>query len=469
MKVYFLGIAGAGMSALASLMASEGHEVKGSDGAVYPPVSTYLEGLGIPFHRGFDASHVPADIDLAIVGSSAALDLAQNPELAALQASATPCLSFAEYLGRYSAGRETCVVAGSFGKSTLTAMLAVMMREAGRDPGYFIGAVPLDLPTTGHAGADPQFVLEGDEYIVSPEDRRSKFLLYEARALLLSSLVHDHFNAFPTMASYEAPFGQLIDRLPAGGLIVAARDYEPLRRLTAGREVVWYGIGEGEGYSAVDIEIGEITRFWLRTPGGESWRLETELLGLHNIENIAGAAALLIEWGMLRADELAAGVQRFRGVARRLDKKTRVSTVPAYEGFGSSYEKARSAIEAISLHFAERPMVVVFEPHTFSWRGESALAWYDTVFEGAARVLVLPPPEHGAATHRQLTLDEIVMRIGESGVPAEAAADGAAVLSNLRRTLTGDEVILLLSSGPLDGLAASLPTWLDQYFAPGAR
>ena len=215
MNVYFLGIAGAGVSALASLMVSEGHRVLGSDGAVYPPVSTYLEGLGIPFFRGFDAAHVPADLDLAIVGSSAALDLPHNPELAALKARAVPCLSFAEYLGRYSQGRDTCVVAGSFGKSTLTAMLSVMMRAAGRDPGYFIGAVPLDLPTTGHAGTDPWFFLEGDEYIVSPEDRRSKFLLYRARALLLSSLVHDHFNVFPTMAAYEAPFAELIAQLPA--------------------------------------------------------------------------------------------------------------------------------------------------------------------------------------------------------------------------------------------------------------
>jgi UDP-N-acetylmuramate: L-alanyl-gamma-D-glutamyl-meso-diaminopimelate ligase len=469
MKVYFLGIAGAGMSALASLMVSQGHRVMGSDGAVYPPVSTYLEGLGIPFHRGFDAAHVPADIDLAIVGSSAALDLPHNPELAALQGRATPCLSFAEYLGRYSAERETCVVAGSFGKSTLTAMLAVMLEAAGRDPGYFIGAVPLDLPVTGHAGTDPQFILEGDEYIVSPEDRRSKFLLYQARALLLSSLVHDHFNAFPTMADYEAPFGQLIERLPPGALVVAARDYEPLRRLTSGREVIWYGIGEGPGYCAVDIEIGEITRFNLRTPGGEIWPLETELLGLHNIENIAGASALLVEWGLLKPARLAAGVRKFRGVARRLDKKTAASAVPAYEGFGSSYEKARSAIEAIRLHFPDRPLVVVFEPHTFSWRGEAALAWYDTVFEGAARVLVLPPPGHGAATHQQLTLDQIVMRIGEAGVVAQPAADAAAVLADLERTLGGDEVILLLSSGPLDGLAASLPAWLDQNFAPGAR
>ncbi|MFI4935408.1 MAG: Mur ligase domain-containing protein [Caulobacterales bacterium] len=464
MKVYFLGIAGAGVSALASLMASEGHAVSGSDGAVYPPVSTYLERLGIPFHRGFDAAHVPADLDLAIIGSSAALDLATNPELAEIVRRGVPRLSFAEYLGRYSQTRETAVIAGSFGKSTLTALCAVLLAEAGRDPGYFIGAVPLDLPTTGHAGKDPWLLLEGDEYIVSPEDRRSKFLLYDAKALLISSLVHDHFNAFPTMADYEAPFGKLIERLPADALLVCARGYEPLERLTAGRRVVWYGLGEGPGYSSLDIQIGEITRFNLRLPGGGTIALETELLGLHNIENIAGAAALLIEWGALKPDELAAGVRRFRGVARRLDKKTRASSVPAYEGFGSSYEKARSAIEAIQLHFPDRPSVVVFEPHTFSWRNEEALSWYDTVFEGVARTLILPPPAHGAATHRQLGQAEIVDRVRAAGIAAEGVAGSAAVVEDLARTLSGGEVVLLLSSGPLDGLAETLPPWLDQRF-----
>jgi len=469
MKVYFLGIAGAGMSALATLMASEGHEVTGSDGAVYPPVSAYLERLGVPFHRGFAAAQVPSDLDLAIVGSSAALDLQNNPELEELKRRGVPMRSFAEQLGRYSEARRTCVVAGSFGKSTLTAMLAFIMRETGRDPGYFIGAVPLDLPATGHAGTDPELLLEGDEYVVSLEDRRSKFLLYHPKALLLSSLVHDHLNVFPTAESYEAPFHDLVDQLPPDALVVAARGSEAIARVTAGREVVWYGLGEGPGYSALDVRLGEVSSFVLKTPDGGRLPLRTELLGLHNIENIAGAAALLLSWGVVRPDDLAGPIRRFRGVARRLDRKTRRSRAPVYEGFGSSYEKARSAIEAIVAHFPSRRLVVVFEPHTFSWRDESALEWYDTVFAGASLVIVLPPPSHGAATHRQLKHDEIVARIRAAGVAAEAASSGEAVLERLDRALSGDEVVLLLSSGPLGGLAESLPPRLDQRFGGPAR
>src|ERR1019366_7963998 len=163
---------------------------------------------------GFAADLVPPSVDTAIVGSSAKLDLAHNPELAELKRRGTPLFSFPEFLGRHTAGRDTVVVAGSFGKSSVTALLAVILTEAGGDPGYFIGAVPLDLALTGRSGTDRVFVMEGDEYIVGPDDRRSKFALYAPKSLLITSLIHDHVNVFPTMADYEAPFAELIAGLP---------------------------------------------------------------------------------------------------------------------------------------------------------------------------------------------------------------------------------------------------------------
>jgi UDP-N-acetylmuramate: L-alanyl-gamma-D-glutamyl-meso-diaminopimelate ligase len=441
LKVYFLGIAGAGMSA---------------------PVTDYLDRLGVAWRDGFDAALVSPNLDGAVIGGSAKLDLAHNPELAELKRRGVPMYSFPEFLGRHTQGRRNAVIAGSFGKSTLTALCAVLMREAGRDPGYFIGAVPLDLPTTGDGGADPVFLIEGDEYITGDDDRRSKFAFYHPGALLLSSLVHDHVNVFPTMADYEAPFAELIAGLPVDALLVCAYAFEPLHRLTSGRTVVWYGLDPCPGYHADRVEIGEVTTFDLVTPGGERIALKTELLGLHNIENIVGAAAFLLERGEIDAGALQRGVARFRGVARRLDKKTTTSRVPVYEGFGSSYEKARSGIEAILLHFPGRPAVVVFEPHTFSWRNQAALNWYDTVFEGVARVLLLPPPTHGA--HDQLAASEILERIESTGVEVTLVGGAGETIANLEATLTGNEVVLLLSSGPLDGLPASLSAVLDRLF-----
>ena len=463
MRAYFLGIAGAGMSALASVLASDGAEVSGSDEGVFPPISSYLERQRIPFHDGFDAARMPPGLDVAIVGTSAKLELGSNPELQALIARGVPRFSFAEYLGRHTLGRDNVVITGSFGKSTLTALCASLLTQAGADPGYFIGAIPLDLEATGASGSDPTFLIEGDEYIVSPEDRRSKFLLYHPRHLMISSLVHDHLNVFPTIESYEAPFAKLIGLLPADGKLVCAHAHRALHRLTAGRDVVWYGLDPCPGYFVEDVRIGETTRFDLLTPGGERIALSTQLLGLHNIENIVGASALLLELGLITPEALAEAAPRFRGVARRLDKKTRVSRAPAYEGFGSSYEKARSAIEAMQLHFPNRPLVVVFEPHTFSWRSREGLAWYDSVFAGVDRVLLLPPPDHGAAKD-QLSHDEIARRIEAAGTRTTRVSGREGTLADLKSTLTGEEAILLLSSGPLAGLADALPPMLDARF-----
>jgi UDP-N-acetylmuramate: L-alanyl-gamma-D-glutamyl-meso-diaminopimelate ligase len=462
--IYFLGVAGAGMSALASLLKSQGDEVSGSDEDAFPPVTTYLETHAIPYRIGFDAAKVPQDLDAAIVGSSAKLGLDHNPELAELRRRGTPLHSFPAYLGERTADRDVVVVAGSFGKSTVTALLAHLAREAGGDPGWFVGAAPLDLPSSGQAGSDPVIFIEGDEYIVGGEDRRSKFLLYHPSALLLTSLVHDHMNVFPTMADYEAPFAALLDRLPPDAPVVCAWGFEPLARLTAGREVVWYGAHPGPGWGADHIRIGEVTAFDLVTPAGVRIELETPLLGLHNIENIVGAAAFLLERGAIDAQALVRGVRSFRGLERRLDCKTRCSRVPVYEGFGSSYEKARSAIEAVRLHFPDRRLLVVFEPHTFSWRNAAALVWYDSVFAGVDHVVLLPPPTHGADAHGQLDQSQILERIRAAGIAAEGAVDARDATLAVEREARDDSVILLLSSGPLAGLPQSLPPRIDARF-----
>jgi UDP-N-acetylmuramate: L-alanyl-gamma-D-glutamyl-meso-diaminopimelate ligase len=464
MHVYFLGIAGAGMSALASLLISQGARVSGSDEAAFPPITTYLDRIGAPYHVGFDAAKVPADIDLAIIGASAKLGGVDNPELAELVRRGVPCRTFPEHLGALTAERDAILIAGSYGKSTLTAMLACLLREAGHDPGYFIGAVPLDLPTTGHWGSSPALVVEADEYVVSGQDRRSKFELYTPRHLLISSLQHDHVNMFATFADYVAPFARLIAATPADATIVAARGHPALQEITAGRQVVWYGLEDGPGYGATGVTIGETTRFTLLPPRGAPIPLATDLIGAHNIENIIGAAAMALELGLADAHAVQRFAAKFRGVARRLDKKTVRSRVPAYEGFGSSYDKARSAILALKAHFPDRPLVVVFEPHTFSWRNAAGLVWYDSVFDGAGEVVLLPPPGHGAGGHDQIDQAAIAARIAAAGVTVTPAPSGAGALAHLEAKLPDTAVVLLLSSGPLDGLADTLPAWLDQRF-----
>jgi len=463
MRIHFTGVAGAGMSAVALMMRDAGHEVSGSDEDVFPPMSTYVEGLGFPFHRRFDAANLPAALDVLVLGTSAKLGAEANPEVIEARARGVRVTTFAEMLGEATGAREVTVVAGSFGKSSCTALMAHILREAGNDPGWMVGAISPSLPETGHWGSG-QVVLEGDEYVVSGTDRRSKFALYHPDHLLLTSLVHDHVNVFPTFAEYEAPFVELLKALPAPGLAVL-RDHPAIRAVAdhAPARVVWYDTAPCDGWWSRDVTYGETTSFTLVAPDGREIALRTRLLGAHNVENIVGVAAYLLERELVEPAVLARALESFGGIRRRLDRLTTTSRVPLIEGFGSSYEKARSAIEAMRLHYPERPLIVVFEPHTFSWRSRDALSWYDTVFEGVDKVLMIPPPTHGAATHHQSTHEEIVARAAAAGVAVQGAATAEEVIGALS-DLRGDEVVLLLSSGPLMGLPDSLPPVMDRQY-----
>ena len=464
MHIHFTGIAGAGMSAVALMMRDAGHQVSGSDEDVFPPMSTYVAGLGFPVTYRFDAANLPDHLDVLVLGTSAKLGGQDNVEVAAARARGVRITTFAELVGEATQGRENIVVAGSFGKSTCTALMAHILRSADYDAGWMIGAISPSLPATGHWGSRHEMLLEGDEYIVGNGDTRSKFALYHPRHLLLTSLIHDHVNVFPTFHDYEAPFIELMHALPRGGLMVA-REHSAIRKIAAETHAhtVWYDTAPCDGWFSEDVTYGDTTTFKLARPDGERIGLTTTLLGAHNIENIVGVCAFLLERDLVSEEKLARGVASFEGIRRRLDRLTKTSRVPLIEGFGSSYEKARSAIDALQLHYPTRPLIVVFEPHTFSWRSKDALSWYDTVFEGAARVLIIPPPGHGAQTHHQSTHAEILARARAAGINVEGPTSAQAVTEQLSH-LKGDEIVLLLSSGPLLGLPDSLPPVMDRLY-----
>ncbi len=468
-KAHFIGIAGAGMSATAKLLKDQGAAITGSDEGIYPPVSDFLREHGIACRTPYAAENVPADADLVVIGKNAKLVAETNAEVAAAYASGKTIMSFPEVLGALSEGKETIIVAGAYGKSTSAALLAHCLESApagaARDPSWFIGAIPLTPSANARLGAGPLFVLEGDEYPSSNTDPRSKFLHYHPRHLMITPLAHDHLNVFPTPDDYVAPFRELLTLPPADGAVVACVEgkLSPALLASASRPVVTYGVHAGE-FQAADIAWGETTRFTLTRHGARIARMETSQLGEHNIQNTVGVAAFLLSLGVLTADEIAAASASFRGIRRRLDRKSEKTTIPIFEGFGSSYDKARSAIAAMKRHFPDRRLIAVFEPHTFSWRNRDALAWYDDVFEGAAKVFIYEPASQGAATHAQISQAEILERVLKSGCDAVAISDPDAAMEAIGGLLQGNDAVLLLSSGNLGGLIDRVPLAAEQKF-----
>lgn len=462
-KAHFIGIAGKGMSATALLLKQLGVAISGSDAGFYPPVSTYLREANISFAEGYKKENIPPDADVIIIGKNAKLVPEENEEVKAALQSGKPVKSFPDILKELTKGKETLVVAGSYGKSTCTALLAWCLKEAGKDPSYFIGEVTRGFEKYAHLGAGDVFVLEGDEYPSANWDATSKFLHYHAKNVLLTSATHDHVNVFPSHEDYLKPFRALLGSLPNDGLVVASTE-RFAQELAAGYggKKVSYGIENGDWHAANSV-YGSPTTFDLVHDGATVVSLSTTLLGEHNIENIVGVGALLLTKALLTPDELARGAASFQGVKRRLELLSR-SRVPVFEGFGSSYEKARSAIAATRVHFPHRRLVVLFEPHTFSWRNRASLPWYDTVFAGAAKVYIYEPAAQGATTHAQASQDDIVMRARSAGVDATPINDPHETLTLLRREVRPDDVILLLTSGELGGLIESVPRLVEELF-----
>lgn len=465
-KVHFIGIAGAGMSAVAVMLKNEGYEVTGSDEACYPPADTYLKNAGVEFTIGYKKENIPQGVDCIVIGKNAKLVKETNAEVAEAFSRDVIIYSLPELINTLIQETENIIVAGSYGKSTVTSLIAWCMQEAGKNPGYFIGATPLGMKTNATMGDGKYFVLEGDEYPSANWDTKSKFLYYKPHDVLLTSAEHDHINVFPTPEEYQKPFSELLQLIPKNGFVFVNADEENALSLAQASEknIISYGLTNGV-WQAENITYGEVTSFTITKDGDAVGDFSTTLLGEHNVRHIVGITALLITKNILGADEIAKHVASFQGLHRRLDRKTSAEcSVQVYEGFGSSYEKARAAIEAVQLHFPKKRLVVLFEPHTFSWRNRTTLHWYDTVFSGVDSVFVYKPAEQGKASHDQSTQEEIIERINKGGVMVKPIQSKESGLELLEKEIREGDVVLLLTSGDLGGLIEETVNFVEEKF-----
>lgn len=464
-KAHFIGICGAGMSAVAKLLIDCGWQVSGSDGNFYPPVSDYIKRHKINFKKGYSSGNIPAETDLIVIGKHADLTPEKNKEVHAAFSLNVPVRSFPEVLKDLSKGKKNIVVAGSYGKSTCTALIAWCLEYAGKDPSYFIGAIPNTPAESSKKGGGDIFVLEGDEYPSSNWDSSSKFLHYHPSHLLLTSLSHDHFDVFKTHQEYLDPFIKLLSLVPKYGLIAACADgdavIETISKLKPKARTIFYSIKSKAPWRIENLKLGGISSFDIYNNNRLVVSVKTNLLGLHNVENILGVGALLLSLKLVKPSQFARAVFSFRAITRRLDKKSDKTSIPVYEGFGSSYQKAKASIEAIRTHFPDKELVVLFEPRSFSWRSREALSWYDDVFSGSSCALIFKPPN---VSGNQLNLENIISRVSKTGLSVEGFKSVREGIKLMKAKINDKSTVLILSSGGFDGFINLVTKWLECKF-----
>ena len=367
MHIHILGICGTFMGGLAALAREAGHRVTGCDAGVYPPMSDQLRALGIDLIEGFDANQMALQPDMYVVGNVVSrAQLADGspkfPLMEAILEDGAPYTSGPQWLSEHVLqGRHVLAVAGTHGKTTTTSMLAWVLEQAGLQPGFLVGGVPLNFGVSARLGGGQYFVIEADEYDTAFFDKRSKFVHYRPRTAILNNLEFDHADIFDDLAAIERQFHHLVRTVPGSGRVVVNGLEESLTRvLTQGcwSEVRTFG-------SAVSdfVAQGEPSQFQVLQAGQSVAEVHWAIGGVHNQLNALAAIAAAEHVGVSPA-VAAQALASFENVKRRMEVRGTVNGVTVYDDFAHHPTAIRTTVNGLRRQVGQARILAVFEPRS---------------------------------------------------------------------------------------------------------
>lgn len=384
--IHFIGICGVAMSALAILWHKKDWKVTGSDAGFYPPISTHLEKNNIEFYPGWHPEKM-GNPDLVVVGNVAS---SENPELKYVLENDIPHLSYPELIAQNLIKENSIVCAGTYGKTSSTTLLSIVLKDAGYNPAYMFGGLSLDLEYSAENPEDSKWsVLEGDEYKTSKDDLRAKFFSYKPTHLLLTSSNWDHVDVYKTEADYFKAFEKLVKQIPAHGLITACTDNTNVKNMVSGTplqaRLVTYGKNSPVDYLYHSIQETTDGLSLQITHNDETYTISTPVLGAYMAENICGVFALACEIG-IKPDTIIQSISNFHGLKRRLEKRGEVNGAMVFDDIAHSPTKAKSVLETLRRIYTGT-LYAIFEPNTGNRKVE-ATPLYDYAFVAADQVLI---------------------------------------------------------------------------------
>ncbi len=462
--LHVLGVCGTAMAAIAALAKEAGWRVTGSDAGVYPPMSDYLAEIGVPI-APYAAENLEPAPDLCVVGNALSRG---NIEVEAMLDRGLPYCSGPEFVGRHLLpGRHPVVVAGTHGKTTTASLLAHMLETAGRKPGFLIGGVPENFGGGARTGAGEAFVLEGDEYDTAFFDKRSKFLHYRPRTLILNNLEYDHADIFPDLEAIKTQFRHLLRIVPAAGALIVNADDANLADVLAGgcwtpqvRFARHDSAAEAEWRWRVDAPDG--TRFTLLRDGREWLRAGWRMIGAHHAANACAAAAAADAMGAPR-EAIARAIESFAGVRRRMTLVGEAGGVRVYDDF-AHHPTAIAGIVAAARHLPEAGgrLWVIIEPRSNTMRSRVHEARLPQALAAADEVVFAPPVARGGAGEALLDVAGVCRAIGAH---ARVLPDAGAIAAFVAARAQAGDVALVLSNGGFDGIHRRLLEALAQSVA----
>jgi UDP-N-acetylmuramate: L-alanyl-gamma-D-glutamyl-meso-diaminopimelate ligase len=358
LRVHFIAIGGAAMHNLAIALHLKGFKVTGSDDVVFEPSKSRLDKHGLlPAIEGWNEANITAELDAVILGMHAKAD---NPELLKAQELNIPIYSYPEYIYEQSKQKKRIVIGGSHGKTTITSMILHVLKYHQKDFDYLVGAQIEGFENMVGLSDAPLIIIEGDEYLASPIDRRPKFHLYKAHVGIISGVAWDHINVFPTFENYKEQFTKFIDTIEPHGTLIYCEDDVELKALVGN-----YKNNKSlhiHAYSAHNAIIKSGKTFLLVN---ENEELPLEIFGAHNLMNLNAAKLACLEAGITES-EFYEAIKYFKGAARRLEKLAENEHTVIYKDFAHSPSKLKATVGAVKQQYPERKLIACIELHTFS-------------------------------------------------------------------------------------------------------
>lgn len=378
MRLHFIAIGGSAMHNLAIALAKKGYQITGSDDAIFEPSLSRLKKYNLlPSHFGWFEGNINPDLDAVILGMHARTD---NPELLKAQELGIKIYSYPEYIFEQAKNKIRVVIGGSHGKTTITSMIMHVLNRCAKDFDYLVGAQLEGFETMVRLTDDaPYIIIEGDEYLASPIDKRPKFHLYKANIGLISGVAWDHINVFPTLESYIDQFQIFIKTITDGGSLIYNSEDEVLEEII--------------NFSETNIKLLPYTQPDAIIKNGETSLLyqgneiPLKVFGKHNLQNIEAARAVcnLLD---ISDEAFYNAISSFKGAARRLELLGENENTAVYKDFAHSPSKLKATIEAVKQQYPERELVAVIELHTFSSLNEKFLKEYEGTMDMADEAIV---------------------------------------------------------------------------------
>jgi UDP-N-acetylmuramate: L-alanyl-gamma-D-glutamyl-meso-diaminopimelate ligase len=442
--LHIIGICGTFMGGIAALARAAGHRVTGCDANVYPPMSTQLEAMGIALIEGYDPAQLDPAPGVVVVGNVMSRG---NPLIERLLDSGLPFTSGPQWLAEnVLRGREVLAVAGTHGKTTTSSMLAWILEQAGRAPGFLIGGIPANFGASARAGAGAAFVIEADEYDTAFFDKRAKFVHYRPRHLLMTNLEYDHADIYPDLASIQRQFHHLLRTVPASGRITwNAADAALGQVLAMGCWTPRTGFareGAPEAEWTVRLLADDGSAFEVLQAGAPACAVRWPLIGMHNVEN--GLAAVAAAAGMgVAPGQSAAALGGFRGVRRRLELRGEVAGIRVYDDFAHHPTAVASTLDGLRRHAGNRRLVAVLEPRSNTMRLGVHRAELAGSLAGADRVWLYHP------AGLDWNLDDVAAALGAR---AAVAREIPRLVESLTAELRAGDEVVIMSNGGFGGL-----------------